>query len=260
MLSYQHAYHAGNLADVHKHALLAVMLEYAARKDKPLSYIETHAGRGLYDLGAPEAVKTGEAKAAAGATRAFAPDHPYLQALEKTRQTHGQGAYPGSPLIARTLLRDTDSLHLAELHPAEHAALRGAVPRANIAKEDGFAFAHSRTPPTPRRGLMLIDPSYEVKSDYAAIPGHIARLTKAWNVGIITLWYPVLTNQAHQNMVKTITTAHPQALHSQVRFAPARKGHGMVGSGLIVLNPPYPLASEAARLEQWYAENLKGTA
>jgi len=260
MLSYQHAFHAGNLADVHKHALLAVMLEYLTRKDKPLSYIETHAGRGLYDLGGLEAAKTGEASAGAAMRAAVPPDHPYRQAIDKTQEYHGPAAYPGSPLIAQMLLRSGDSLHLAELHPAEHAALKAAVPRAHIARQDGFAFAHSVTPPTPRRGLMLIDPSYEVKSDYAAIPGHIAKLGRAWNVGIIALWYPVLTNQAHEKMVKTLLAAHPGALHSRVTFPPARPGHGMVGSGLIVLNPPFPLASEAARLEQWFKAQHKDPA
>ncbi|MEL7100361.1 MAG: 23S rRNA (adenine(2030)-N(6))-methyltransferase RlmJ [Pseudomonadota bacterium] len=257
MLSYQHAYHAGNLADVHKHALLAVMLEYLTRKDKPLSYIETHAGRGLYDLSGAEATKTGEAAAAARALSAIPTGHPYAKALSDIRKAHGDTAYAGSPLIAQTLLRPSDTLHLAELHPAEHAALTRAVPRAQIARQDGFAFAHSLTPPTPRRGLMLIDPSYEVKSDYAAIPGHIAKIAKAWNVGIIALWYPILTNGAHTGMVKTLQASHSNALSSAVRFSPARPGHGMVGSGLFVLNPPYPLAREAARLEQWYADHAK---
>ena len=124
MLSYQHLYHAGNLADVQKHALLAWMLDYLTLKDKPLSYIETHAGRGLYDLGADEALKTGEA--AAGIARMenrFAPDHPYRRRLAEVRIQFGPMAYPGSPLIAALSLREGDTVHLAELHPQEHRAL-----------------------------------------------------------------------------------------------------------------------------------------
>jgi len=262
MLSYQHLYHAGNLADVHKHALLAVMLDYAAQKPKPLSYIETHGGRGLYDLAAPEAVKTGEAKAAERAMSAFGPDHPFAQVQAQARAAQGDTAYAGSPWIAATLLRPGDSLHIAELHPGEHAALRKALKGtgAKLHKTDGFALAHSLAPPDPRRGMLLIDPSYEVKADYEAIPRHIAKLHKAWNVGIIALWYPILTSGAQTPMVRSLRAAHPGALISEVRFAPARPGHGMVGSGLFVLNPPFPLAAEAARLGNYYKAHLKDPA
>lgn len=95
---------------------------------------------------------------------------------------------------------------------------------------------------------MLIDSSYEVKEDYTTIPRHIAKLHRAWNVGVIVLWYPILQNGAHADMVRTLTQAHPDVFHHEVRFTPARPGHGMIGSGLIVLNPPYGLADEAARL------------
>ncbi|MHA6325423.1 23S rRNA (adenine(2030)-N(6))-methyltransferase RlmJ [Roseivivax sp. CAU 1753] len=248
MLSYQHAYHAGNAADLHKHGLLAVMLNYLMRKDKPLSYIETHAGRGLYDLRSPEALKTGEA--AAGVGRIALPEtHPLARALTAIRARHGPDAYPGSPLIAETLLRDTDSLHLAELHPAEYAALaRVTQTRTLTHHQDGFDLAHSLTPPDPRRGLLLCDPSYEVKADYTAIPRHLAQLHRKWNVGILALWYPILRDARHAPMVRTLKAQFPDALCSEVAFAPARDGHGMVGSGLFVVNPPWGLADAARAL------------
>ncbi|MEM6760201.1 MAG: 23S rRNA (adenine(2030)-N(6))-methyltransferase RlmJ [Pseudomonadota bacterium] len=250
MLSYQHIYHAGNLADVHKHALLAWMLSYLTRKDKPLSYIETHAGRALYDLGSAEAVKTGEAaRGIAQAQTWFAADDPYAQALALTHSNYGINTYPGSPLIASSVLRDSDRIHLAELHPAEAAALRAALPAGQIHRRDGFEVAHALLPPTPRRGVLLIDPSYEIKSDYNDIPGHIRKFTRAWNVGIIALWYPILTAQAHAPMLKTLTRDHPEALRHEVRFPPARPGHGMIGSGLFVIRPPYGLADRAAALK-----------
>ena len=128
MLSYQHIYHAGNLADVQKHALLAWMLDYLTQKDKPLSYIETHAGRGLYDLTSPEAVKTGEATAGIARIEArFPPDHPYRRRLTEIRARYGTNAYPGSPMIAALTLRDGDTMHLAELHPQEHRALTDSL-------------------------------------------------------------------------------------------------------------------------------------
>ncbi|MEP4197491.1 MAG: 23S rRNA (adenine(2030)-N(6))-methyltransferase RlmJ [Aliishimia sp.] len=250
MLSYQHAFHAGNLADVHKHALLAWMLAYLTRKDKPLSYIETHAGRGVYDLSASEALKTGEA--AQGIEKVagwFASDHPYTQARAQVVTAHGADAYPGSPAIATALLRATDSLHLADLHPGEHAALRENFRyKAKLYKQDGFEMAHALTPPTPRRGLLLIDPSFEIKTDYTDIPRHIAKLNRAWNVGVIALWYPILASYAHEDMADAIEVAHPDALRHEVSFPPARKGHGMIGSGMLVLNPPYGLAEEASKL------------
>src|SRR6056297_2886706 len=225
MLSYQHLYHAGNAADVHKHAALALALDYLTHKPKPLTYLETHAGRGRYDLSAPEAVKTGEAAQGIARLRAgFPKDHPYITALN----AQPDRLYPGSPAIAQALLRPEDSLHLAELHPQEHAALRDTLraPNTHIYQQDGLALAQSLCPPTPRRGLMLIDPSYEVKAEYGAIPGQIAKLHRKWNVGVICLWYPILTSNAHAPMLSALEAQGlPGALRHEVRFAPVREGH-----------------------------------
>ncbi len=256
MLSYQHQYHAGNPADVHKHALLASMLDYLTRKDKPLSYIETHAGRGLYDLGAAEALKTGEA--ARGIARAvgwFAPDHPYARALAQVRGLHGPSAYPGSPLIAATLLRDIDSLHFAELHPGENAALRDALRqhRGHVHQQDGPALAQSICPPEPRRGLLLIDPSYEIKTDYDTIPATLQQLRRKWNVGVLVLWYPVLKSAVHAGMLAGLQRDHPDALRHEVGFPPVRAGHRMIGSGLFVINAPYGTADAAQDLTERFS-------
>ena len=255
MLSYQHIYHAGNPADVHKHAALCWMLDYMTAKAKPMVYIETHAGRGLYDLDAPEARRTGEA--AAGVGRALdagvvAPDHPYAVALARVRAAHGGRAYGGSPVLAATLLRDGDRVELAELHPREHAALAAVTApdtRVRVHKRDGFDMAHGLCPPTPRRGLMLIDPSYEVKADYDAIPGQVARLVRKWNVGVVCLWYPILSDARHAAMLAALERLGlPGALRHELRFAPVRRGHRMVGSGLYVVNAPFGLAGAMAEL------------
>lgn len=252
MLSYQHIYHAGNMADLHKHALLAVMLDYMVAKPKPLSYIETHAGRGLYDLTAPEALRTGEA--AAGVLRLadrLRADHPYRRVLTRIRQRHGAEAYPGSPVIAAELLHAGDRITLAELHPREFAALEVAMRPygARCRQEDGLHLALAVTPPAPRRGLMLIDPSYEVKADYAALPDLIRKVHARWNVGVIVLWYPILASGAHLPMLAALEAAAlPKALRHELRFAPARDGHGMAGSGLFVVNAPFVLAQEAQAL------------
>lgn len=251
MLSYQHIYHAGNLADVHKHALLAWVLSYLTQKDKPLAYIETHAGRGLYDLGSDEAVKTGEA--AAGVTRVearFAPAHPYRQRLDEVRATWGPMAYPGSPLIAGLGLRQTDRLHLAELHPQEFRALSEnlALWEPHLQQRDGFEFALSQAPPTPRRGLMLVDPSYEVKTDYERIPPFLQAVARRWNVGVLMLWYPLLGAAPHAPMVRALKAAFPEGFCDELRFPPAREGHRMVGSGMFVVNPPFGIEAAAAEI------------
>lgn len=253
MLSYQHAYHAGNLADLHKHALLAVALDYMARKDKPLTYIDTHAGRGLYHLDSVESRKTGEAQA--GIRRAEAenwlPDgHPLLAALAALRAAHGADSYPGSPLLAQHFLRPGDAAHLAELHPAEHAALSAVARFATIHHQDGFALAQSLCPPTPRRGFMLVDPSYEVKADYAEIPRQLASIARKWNVGTIALWYPILTDGRHMPMLDRLARDHSDALRSEIGFPALRAGHNMTGSGMFIINPPWGLDQEARRLEQ----------
>ncbi|SPH17408.1 Ribosomal RNA large subunit methyltransferase J [Defluviimonas aquaemixtae] len=257
MLSYQHSYHAGNLADVHKHAALAVMLDYLTRKKKPLSYIETHAGRGLYALDAAEAVKTGEAAAGIGrALQVLPADHPYRRSVENLRARYGAAAYPGSPLLAALLLRPSDRLHLAELHPQEFAALKAAMSPygASCRREDGLKFALSITPPEPRRGLMLIDPSFEVKAEYGALPPLVAKIHAKWNVGIVALWYPILASDAHAPMLAALEARGlPKTLRHEVSFPPARGGRGMLGSGLFVVNAPYGLAAEAERLSALFA-------
>lgn len=255
MLSYQHAFHAGNLADVQKHALLTWVFNYLTQKDKPLSYIETHAGRGLYSLTGAEAQKTGEAEK--GILRHadwFDDDHPYSQRLAETQAMYGEDSYPGSPLLAALSLRETDTIHLAELHPQEHAALTEVLSSwgAHIHKADGLDLALAIAPPTPRRGLLLCDPSYEVKEDYDRIPRVFAQLARKWNVGTLILWYPILTGGLHGPMIRALEAQHPDHLTHEVHFPPAREGHRMQGSGMFFVNPPWGLADEAARLTKLF--------
>lgn len=258
MLSYQHGYHAGNMGDVHKHALVAWMLDYLTRKDKPLSYIETHAGRGLYRLDAVEALKTGEAArgiALAERLRWFSDAHPYRRRLAEVRALHGEAAYPGSPLLAALSLRAGDRMHLAELHPQEFAALEQAMTGYGAAchQRDGLEMAGAVCPPEPKRGVMLIDPAYEVKSDYEVLPAFLRRIHRKWPVGILVLWYPILLSGAHQAMAARLAEMLPQGFAQEVRFPPAREGHRMVGSGVFVVNPPFGLADEARRLGERFA-------
>lgn len=250
MLSYQHAYHAGNLADVHKHAALAWALNYLIQKDKPLSYLETHSGRGLYDLAGVEAAKTGEAaKGVAALADRLDRDHPYIRVLADIRAQHGDTAYPGSPLIAQTILRPDDKIHLAEKHPQEFAALKNLLPHQDVRQMDGPEMVLSLTPPTPRRGICLIDPSYEVKAEFDQFAPLIAKLHRKWNVGIIVLWYPILTTGAHRPLTQALDNLNiPDAQRFEVRFPAARDGHRMIGSGLYVVNPPFGMDAEMRRI------------
>lgn len=254
MLSYQHIYHAGNLADVQKHALLCAMLDYMGQKAKPMSYLETHAGRGLYDLAADESVKTGEAAAGIGVAEAwFDADHPFRRALQAVRNGFGDQCYGGSPLLAAQLLRPGDKMHLAELHPREGDALEDAMVMfdAKIHRRDGFEMAQAVCPPSPRRGLLLIDPSYEIKTDYDLIPKQIAKLHRKWNVGVIALWYPILKDQSHLPMLTALEFQNlPKVLRHEVRFTAAREGHRMIGSGMFIVNAPYGVKSHADQLTQ----------
>lgn len=242
MLSYQHAYHAGGPADLHKHIVLAELLTRLTAKPRGISYAETHAGRALYDLAAPEAQKTGEA--AQGIAR-LAPDPatPFGRALAATRAQHGPTAYPGSPLIARALLRPQDRPTLMELHPAEHAALAKALPGAAIHRRDGYEGLLALAPLAPRRGLVLVDPSYEVKGEYAAAVGFARRLLAKWPEAAILLWYPLLPEARHRALLAALAPLAP--LVDEVAFAP-RPSRGMTGSGLALLNAPWGAAAAFA--------------
>jgi 23S rRNA (adenine2030-N6)-methyltransferase len=236
VLSYQHAFHAGGAADVQKHAALAELLARLTAKPRGISYAETHAGRGLYDLGGAEALKTGEA--AAGVER-IAPDpaSPYGRALAAARTAAGPRAYPGSPLIARTLLRPQDRITLMELHPAEHAALRAAMAGAGAAvhRRDGFEGLAALAPLAPRRGLVLVDPSYELKEDYVRAAAFLRRLVAKWPEATALLWHPLLPAGRHRLLIEGLGPL--PRLTDEVVFL-RRPERGMTGSGLVLVNPP----------------------
>lgn len=233
--------------------LLAWILSYLMRKDKPISYIETHSGRGLYQLDSAEALKTGEAKAGIGKIlgRGDLGDQPLMAALSRIRAEYGAQSYPGSPMIAAQLMRPGDKMHLAELHPQEHAALVSVMKEsgAKVYKQNGYEMIQSICPPTPRRGMLLIDPSYETAEDYARMPARVANVHRKWNVGIIAIWYPLLTSGAHRAMIKGLNALGlPGVFCHEVSFPPVREGHRMTGSGMYVINAPYGIEAAASEI------------
>jgi len=243
MLSYQHAYHAGNKADIHKHEFLARLLAVMVKKDKPLTYIETHSGRAIYDLSSVEAEKTGEARAGILQTDTGTLDDDYDRVIKIAKTRYGPSSYPGSPMIAKTLLRPCDYLHLCELHPQEFKHLEKAIApdkRVTLYHADGLKHALKLCPPTPRRGVLMIDPSYEVKAEYDAIPDFIAQIHKKWNVGVIILWYPILPSGAHEAMIDALERMDfPKNHKNEVLFDTGLNNHRLKGSGLYVINMPW---------------------
>ncbi len=247
MLSYQHAYHAGNRADVHKHALLAKLLVALTQKDRGITYIETHAGRGLYDLASPESHKTGEAKDGIInliKTPFLPEDHPYMQTLGAVRKKYGASSYPGSPAIAQHLLRPQDTLHLFELHPQEHVHLKQTITGQNIHihHADGYAGTLAKVPTTLTRGLVLIDPSYEIKSEYESVVEFMVKLHAAWPQAVIALWYPMLKARLHEAMTQKLLACDWLSYHDENIFADPESVRGLYGSGMIVIQPPYQFA------------------
>ena len=238
MLSYQHGYHAGSPADLHKHIVLAELLAMLTAKPRGISYVETHAGRGLYDLAAPEALKTGEAAQGIGRIRPD-PATPYGRALAAVRAAAGPTAYPGSPLVARALLRPQDRMTLMELHPAEHAGLVDAMAGsgAQIHRRDGFEGVLALAPFKPRRGLVLVDPSYEVKTEYAAAADFVRRLIARWPEAAVLVWYPAPARGAPPRPARRAGRRSPSCC-DEVAFDPPPE-RGMTGSGLALVNGPY---------------------
>jgi 23S rRNA (adenine2030-N6)-methyltransferase len=167
-------------------------------------------------------------------------------------------------MVAALLLRPMDRLLLAELHPQEHAGLLralgpGGLPPGvgpgpiGIERRDGLAAALSWTPPQPRRGILVVDPSWEVREDYAAVPDLLEKVRRKWNVGVLLLWYPLLPDARHAGMLARLEASFPGALRHEVRFPPARPGHGMAGSGLFLVNPPWRAEERLAWLGARFA-------
>ncbi|WP_424926675.1 23S rRNA (adenine(2030)-N(6))-methyltransferase RlmJ [Amaricoccus tamworthensis] len=255
MLSYQHAYHAAGPADLHKHIALAEMLTLLTAKKRGISYVETHAGRGLYDLAGAESAKTGEAETGLGRF-GDAHDGAFGFALEQTRANYGPDAYPGSPLVAANLLRDVDRITFMELHPGEHQHLKRAMSghAAAVHRRDGLEGVLALAPFQPRRGLVLVDPSYEVKTEYAAIAEFTLKLIRKWPETAIMIWYPLLKAARHGEMLSKVRARLPVMVDEVTFRQPPERG--MFGSGLALVNAPYGAGSVFSKTHRMAAAVL----
>ncbi|HFC6388959.1 TPA: 23S rRNA (adenine(2030)-N(6))-methyltransferase RlmJ [Neisseria bacilliformis] len=260
MLSYRHAFHAGNHADILKHFVLWLVLDYFNRKDKPYWYIDTHSGAGLYDLGGSEAQKVGEYRH--GVVRLFAAAEQGALPKELARFAGRlktilprPGLYCGSPWLAQAETREGDKLRLFELHPADFLLLdnkmreAGLKRRGILKREDGFKGLLALLPPPTRRAVVLIDPPYEEKQDYARVVQTLKDAQKRFAQGCYLVWYPCLSREESRRLPEQLKKLSPDKhLLAELHVAaPRADGFGMHGSGMFAINPPYLLREQLAR-------------
>lgn len=264
MLSYRHSFHAGNHADVLKHTVQSLIIESLQEKEKPFLYLDTHAGAGRYLLNSEHAERTGEYMEGIGRIWQH-PDAPeqlnaYLSAVSALNPSGKLKYYPGSPLIARHLLRADDSLQLTELHPTDYPLLRNEFlkdDRARVARGDGYQQLKAKLPPQSRRGLILIDPPYEMKSDYQAVVAGIREGYQRFGTGVFALWYPVVLRQQIKRMLNELqATGIRRILQIELGVRPDSDQRGMTASGMIVINPPWKLASQMEAVLPWLHQQL----
>jgi len=264
-MNYRHAYHAGNFADVMKHAALARIVEYLKQKDKAFRVIDTHAGLGVYDLSSAEAQKTGEwrggigrlleATLPAGAQALLA---PYLDAARAANPGGGMRRYPGSPAIVRHLLRPQDRLTAIELHPADAAALKARFAgdfQTRVIELDGWLALGAHLPPKEKRGLVLVDPPFEDAGEFDRLAEGLKKAWRRWPGGIYALWYPIKDRKAVEAFRRELAGAGiPKILDLSLEVRAPSAEPRFDGSGLVVVNPPYPLEAEMRTLLPVLAE------
>ena len=249
MLSYRHAFHAGNYADVLKHLVVCRILDYLTQKPTPLRYIDTHAGSGVYRLDSAEALRNAEFRQGIGMLWGRN-DLPGTLAAYRDLVAEFNGGdvlqqYPGSPWFAQRLLRAQDRLDLCELHPRDFPSLQRLFcddRRAACHFEDGFKRSLALVPPQERRALVLIDPSYELKQDYARVVDHVRSLHRRFATAVYAVWYPLVEARRVKTLETAFINSGMRRIHLYEVCLTARPtGRGMSGAGMIVVNPPWLL-------------------
>jgi 23S rRNA (adenine2030-N6)-methyltransferase len=273
MLAYRHAFHAGNHGDVLKHTVLSLVLRYMNLKDKGWRYVDTHSGAGGYSLLGDYANKRAEYEQGIGLLwgRSDLPE-PVAELVDLVRAFNGaktaQAAlkqYPGSPAIAQALMRPQDQLRLFEIHPTDHkilASYLGDVPGAEVKMVDGFVGLKGQLPPSTKRGVVLIDPSYEIKTDYVRTLAALREALTLFPEAVVLVWLPQLqlieATQLPQRLKATAQTAAKKGwLHARLTVAQAdARGFGMLGSSMFVANPPHTLFAQLQPVLPFLAQAL----
>ncbi|SFN21950.1 23S rRNA (adenine2030-N6)-methyltransferase [Formivibrio citricus] len=266
MLSYRHAFHAGNHADVLKHCIELSLLDYLNQKDKPWWYVDTHAGAGCYELTKGYAAKNAEYETGIARLWERKDLPPALgRYVELVRSFNPDGKlhfYPGSPLVALQTLREEDRLRLFELHPSDHTLLAENFAEARkktiIQQTDGFAGLRSVLPPPPRRALVLIDPPFEDKSDYRTVITALQDALKRFATGIYAVWFPHLQRREIAELTAALKTLPCKSwLHAGLNVqTPSADGFGMHGSSMFILNPPWTLHQALQEVLPYLVESL----
>lgn len=258
MLSYQHEYHAGNHADVLKHWLLIECVQHLQKKDKPFDYIDTHAGAGLYDLNSKEARKTGESDH--GVNKFDLAEQPGLEAYHQLVSEHlGQQRYPGSPMLVKQQLRQGDRAWLFEMHPQTITKLEQSCAKRRscmVHKEDGFKGLLRLLPTPSRRPLVLIDPSYEIKSDYQTVVKVMSQAYKKTPQAMLLLWYPMVHRATIDQLERDIQDSNMRDVHLFELAVDEDHQQGMTASGIIAVNPPWTLAERFKQVMPAVSEQL----
>lgn len=256
-MNYDHAYHAGNFADVVKHALVVRIVEYLKRKDKPFRVIDTHAGSGLYDLTAERAQKTGEWRAGIGrlverqgdlpaAVRSLLA--PYLDCIADLNPGGGITVYPGSPVLVRRLLRGRDRLTAIELHPDAAFELKNRFAgdfTTRVIELDGWLALGAHVPPKEKRGLVLVDPPFEIDDEFGRILDGLRTAHRRWPGGVYAFWYPVKDRQEVQRFREELATLGiPRILDATLTTRAPLHYPRLDGTGMVIVNPPYLIEDE----------------
>jgi 23S rRNA (adenine2030-N6)-methyltransferase len=259
-MNYQHAFHAGNFADVHKHIVLTRVLDYLRQKPAAFRVIDTHAGAGRYDLLGPQAARSGEWRdgiellfatprsGTAGSDPAQALITPYLDIVAALNPGGMLRFYPGSPLIIKALLRRQDRLIACELEPSAAASLKTALrgdARAKALAIEGWMALFANIPPKERRGLIVIDPPYEETIEFERLSDTLGQAHRKWSNGLYLLWYPIKARDAPDALARRLRRLSvPKILRCEFTISPPRAGGALAGSGLIIVNTPFALEHE----------------
>ncbi|MDF1756964.1 MAG: 23S rRNA (adenine(2030)-N(6))-methyltransferase RlmJ [Legionellaceae bacterium] len=267
MLSYQHSYHAGCFADVVKHVVLLKILSYMVSKDKPMFYLETHAGRGKYDLFGKHSQKTGEAAQGIESLWSNKLQLPeffseYIQSIRNLNESENLRYYPGSPSFAIDMLRQQDRAFLCELHPGEFEYLNNLPHNGKkvfCSNSNGIEQLKSQLPPREKRGLIFIDPSFELKKEYITVPDAINAAYKRFSTGVYCLWYPLINDKFHEQLTRGLSKIKTNNyLHLEFRLN-STDHTGMDGCGFWIINPPYTLADEIKSASEVFKHTLNLT-
>jgi 23S rRNA (adenine2030-N6)-methyltransferase len=265
-MNYRHVYHAGNFADVIKHAVLALAVAHLERKEAPFFSLDTHAGIGAYDLSSIEAGKTGEFLSGVvpvlEASEPPAEILPYIAAVRAANGGEGGALrwYPGSPALVRALIRPQDRMAVVELHPEDADDLRRRFAgdrQVGVHHMDGYTALKGLLPPPERRGLVLIDPPYEVKDELERLRRGLAQAFKRWSTGFYMVWYPIKGREPITRFQATLAAdGMPKTLVAELLIRPDDDPFRLNGCGLLLVNPPWTLAESLASLLPWLVSVL----